>query len=221
MRPALDEGDLEFLQLLQSQGEATVQQLCDAAGVTATAIRQRLSRLQDLNFVVRVTIRSGRGRPHHRYELTDAGRQALGDNYGELAILLWDELRRIADPGVREGVLNRLREQFARRMGSGVTGSTVEQRLTQLGSALSARGFDVQIGNLPGGDVVLREHHCPYHELAVADAGICELEQQVFEQILGSPLQLIQSCRDGASCCEFRLVELPPSSTEAASVGRG
>ncbi len=218
MRPALDEGDQEFLQLLQSHREATVQELCAAAGVTATAIRQRLSRLQDLNFVVRITIRAGRGRPHHRYELTDAGRQALGDNYGELAILLWEELRRIEDRGVRDGVLARLRDQFARRLGVGVTGNSLEQRLSQLQSALTARGFDVQAATLANGDAVLREHHCPYHELAIADTGICELEQQVFEQILGSPLQLLQSCRDGASCCEFRLVGSRPT---AAVAGRG
>jgi predicted ArsR family transcriptional regulator len=205
MRPALDEGDQEFLQLLQSQGDATIQDLCTAAGVTATAIRQRLTRLQDLRLVERIAIRNGRGRPHHRYELTDTGRQALGDNYGELARLMWDQIQAIPDGPVREQLLGRLKSEFAKRLGAGVHGDTILERLDQLKGSLEQRGFHVQVEATADGSAVLREQHCPYHELAIADRRICDLEQQVFEQILGAPLQILQSCRDGASCCEFRI----------------
>jgi predicted ArsR family transcriptional regulator len=219
MRPALDEGDQDFLQLLHGRGDSTIQELCEAAGVTATAIRQRLARLLDLNLVERVAIRTGRGRPHHNYRLTDVGRQSLGDNYGELARLLWDQIQAIPTGPVRDRLLDGLKDEFAKRLGAAVNGGTVDQRLIQLKVALEARGFDVQVDHDSEGPAILRERYCPYHELAVADRRICDLEQQVFEQILGAPLELVQSCRDGGSCCEFRVAEPTADLRVGPSVG--
>lgn len=206
MRPALDEGDLQFLQLLHSCREATIPELCQAAGVTATAIRQRLTRLQDLACVERITVRAGRGRPYYRYVLSNLGRSAFGDNYAELACLMWDEIQQIEDQEVRQNLIQRLRTRFVKRFGATVTGVTLEHRLEQLKAGLIQRGFRVEPAGQVGDELAIRESHCPYHELAQADSSICEFEQQVFEAILGTPLELIQSCRTGANCCEFRVV---------------
>jgi predicted ArsR family transcriptional regulator len=203
LRQPLDEGDLQFLQLLRSQEETTIPALCAAADVTATAIRQRLTRLQGLGLVTRNTVRSGRGRPFHRYVLTEAGHRELGDNFAELALLLWDAVQQIEEPEIRQRIFGRIRDQLARRYGSATASDVIETRIDTLRDVLSAKGFQVDViqrNGLP----VLREHHCPYHELAAIDAGICELEQQVFEAVVGSPLVLTQCCRDGHGVCEFQ-----------------
>lgn len=210
MALALDQPDQAVLQLLQQQGRATIQDLCEAMSVTATAVRQRLNRLQDVGLIYRETIRTSRGRPHHAYVLTDAGRQQLGDNYAELAILLWDELRQIEEPAIRHRVLSKVEEQLSRRYGAAVTGTTVEQRFEQLRNVLLEKGFRVEVA-VHNGLPVLREQHCPYHKLAVGDADICAMEQRVFERVLGVSLTLTQSCRNGYGCCEFHLTEPKPN----------
>lgn len=205
MKVSLEEGDEQFLQRIHQSGGASVQELCNVAGVTATAVRQRLSRLQGLGLVERQVVRSGRGRPHHTYQLTDLGRRHLGDNYAELAVLLWGELHEIEEPAVRERVTNRVREALVRRYGAAVTSLSLVQRMEELSSSLASHGFRVEVdsqGEMP----ILRETNCPYQELAQRDPGICELEQQVFEQVLGTPLKLASCCRDGHSCCEFHAV---------------
>lgn len=204
MKVAVEQGDEQFLQHLHQAGGGTVHELCDAAGVTATAIRQRLTRLQGMGLIERRTVRAARGRPHHTYHVTDAGLQKLGDNYAELALLLWDELHGIEEPAVRERVTNRVRDALVQRYGSGVHGKTLGQRFGELQAALSSRGFHVEV-NSEGLLPVLRENNCPYHDLAQRDSGICELEQQVFEQVLGTPLKLASCCRDGDGCCEFHV----------------
>lgn len=198
----LEAGDEEFLQQLHRAGGSTVPDMCAVAGVTATAVRQRLNRLQALGLVERQTVRAGRGRPHHSYRVTDAGCRQLGDNYAELAMLLWDELHGIEEPSVRERVTGRIRDALVQRYGANVRGGSLQQRLEQLKSSLTDHGFHVQV-DAGGGFPVLRETNCPYHELARKDSGICELEQQVFEQVLGTPLKLASCCRDGHACCEF------------------
>lgn len=202
MRILVEQGDEHFLQQMHRLGHCSIQEMCDAAHVTATAVRQRLNRLQSLGLVTRETVRRGRGRPHHAYVLTELGLRQLGDNYSELALLLWKELKRIEDDSVREAVIGRIRDALSRRYGVNVSGTTLEERLRQLQTTLQERGFHVEVEQRDGLPV-LREHHCPYPDLAGADRGICDLEQDVFSQIVGIPLTLTRCCRDGHRSCEF------------------
>ena len=197
----LESDDRELLFHLQGQG-ATIQDLCTAEGVTATAVRHRLSRLQLLGLVDRESVRSGRGRPKHLYRLTDLGFRQLGENYADLAMLLWRAVQEIEDDGVRAGVLDRVRETMVQRYGGRSSGGSLASRFELLGASLSAHGFDVEVdddGELP----ILRERSCPYHELATHDSGICDLEREVMESVVGTPLKQTQCCLDGEGSCEF------------------
>ncbi len=208
MRILVEQGDELFLRQMHHLGHCSIQDLCDATHVTATAVRQRLNRLQSLGLVARETVRQGRGRPHHAYVITELGLRQFGDNYSELAQLLWNELSRIEDTQIRNSVVIRLRETLARRYGAEVTGQTLEERMEQLRGALTERGFHVELDQQDGLPI-LRENNCPYHELAGMDRAICALEQDVFEQILGTPLVLAHCSRDGDKCCEFHPRPVP------------
>lgn len=115
MKNAIDPHDREFLNQLNRMGSGTVHEICEELGVTATAVRQRLVRLQSLNFIQRETVRSGRGRPFHAYSVTAVGQRELGENYADLAMILWGELRQIEDPAVRELIFERIREALVAR----------------------------------------------------------------------------------------------------------
>ena len=199
----LESADRDFLRRLHRRESATIQDLCDDLGVTATAVRQRLGRLVAAGFVVRKEVHEGRGRPHHAYSVSESGLRELGDNYAELATILWNELKNIPDARTRRAIFDRIQETLAERYGRGVDGRTVSQRVEQLKTRLAESGFDVEVdsqGRLP----ILRENNCPYYDLASSDPAICELEHKVFEKVLGTTLALTHRCVDGHNCCEFQ-----------------
>jgi len=202
MKSSLDANDRQFLARLQRLGSGTVQELCGDLGVTATAVRQRLARLQVLNMVTRDVVRSGRGRPHFTYRPTEVGLRELGDNYADLAQILWGELQQIEEIDIRERIISRVRERLAGRLRRFVDGANLNDRVRQLGEALSEYGFDIET-ETSGTRPVLREHNCPYHELASSDSAICELEQSVFQDVLQANVTLSRCCLDGNGCCEF------------------
>lgn len=205
MRNILEQSDGQFLNELHRIGPQTVQVICSAMGVTATAIRQRLNRLQGSGFVSRNLVRSGRGRPHHVYQVTEKGLRQLGDNYGDLALILWREMNKISDPEVRRDVTNRIRDALVARFGH-LDGSTLRDRMRQFRDLLIGRGYDVELaadGLLP----IIRENNCPYQDIADEDRGICDLEQEVFQRVLGADVKLSTCCRDGHHCCEFTVSE--------------
>ena len=204
MKSALDASDRQFLDQLHRLGSGTISEICGSVGVTATAVRQRLVRLQGQGFVSRMMVRSGRGRPHFVYQVSEPGLKQLGENYSDLALILWQEMQGIEEPILRDRVVRRVRESMVRRYGRADRSRSLSDRLKQLQVSLTDRGFDVEIdetGDLP----ILRENSCPYQELASSDEGICGLESEVFEEVLGTKITLTKCCRDGHHCCEFQL----------------
>jgi predicted ArsR family transcriptional regulator len=205
MRNVLEHSDGEFLNELHRLGPRTVQEICEAVGVTPTAIRQRLNRLQGSNFVVRELVRSGRGRPHYVYKVSEKGLRQLGENYGDLALILWRELHRIPDDEIRRDVTSRVRDALVARLGRFHDGPVAE-RLMRVSEVLLEHGYDVELGE-NGPLPILRENNCPYQELAEEDRGICELEQDVLGRVLGADVRLTQCCLDGHHCCEFQVTK--------------
>ena len=199
--------DRQFLADLHRIGSATVPELCSQEGVTATAIRQRLLRLQAAGLISRESVRATRGRPHHEYRLTKEGQKLLGDNYVELATILWEQLSSIEDEQIKRSVMAQLRDTLVKRYGESVEGEGLAVRLEELKSVLSEHGFKVEVGQ-NGDQWTLVERNCPYHELASQNHSICDLEHEVFEKILGVPLELTQRCVDGHNCCKFETVSI-------------
>ncbi|MBR9800738.1 MAG: helix-turn-helix transcriptional regulator [Rubinisphaera brasiliensis] len=213
MSDQLTPADREFLEELQTAGASTISRLCELQGVTTTAVRQRLSRLQAAGFVTREAIPTERGRPRHEYRVTPRGQKQLGDNYGELATILWSQLNEIQDDVLKQRIVSQVESVLIERYGKSVDAVTARDRLNQLQQALNDHGFHTQVDR-ESDQLTLMERNCPYHDLAVKDRSICDLEQEVFSKIVGVPLQLSQRCVDGHTCCRFEEVSLDEASDE-------
>jgi len=199
--------DRKFLELLGRRGRMTVRSLVRETGVTATAVRQRLNRLMREGLVERSEQREGRGRPHHSYSLTERAHAMLGQNYANLAQALWQELKRFEERAVGMKVLRRTAERLAEGYRRQLPGQDTRERLGDLRNLLRDQGIDVEVdekGALP----VLRQHSCPYHELAELDRTICDIETQMFGKALDCEVQLCQCRLDGHCCCEFEVRRL-------------
>ncbi len=73
--------DAQLLDLLRQHGAASIAEMARATGVTATAVRQRLSRLMSQGLIEREIARAGRGRPGHRYSLSEKARRQAGNEF--------------------------------------------------------------------------------------------------------------------------------------------
>ncbi len=196
--------DRSVVDFLRRQGASTVSDLVDFAGVTATAIRQRLNRLMEQGMVARQAEVVGRGRPTHRYSLTPAGVQSGGDNYEDLAGVLWSEIRAVKDPDVRHGLLQRIVDRLTKTYQDQVEGSELRERMESLVKLMQERDVPFEVTASQGGGLpVLTALACPYPDLAELDRSICSMEKMLLSEILGERVRL-SACRlDGESCCTF------------------
>jgi len=205
--------DMPLVELLRTSGPLGVGRIAEGLGVTPTAVRQRLERLVHHGLVIRTlavearagaaTSRRGRGRPAHAFALSDKGRRIGGENFRDLALVLWREIRGISDADVRRGLLARIGTALADMVRHEVPGTAPVDRLE--GTAALLRGRRVSAEFLAGDLPVLVNHSCPYPDLAECDSGICAAERFMIQHLVGAPVQLTECRLDGGTCCRFEL----------------
>jgi DeoR family transcriptional regulator, suf operon transcriptional repressor len=213
--------DAALIELLLAESPLGIGELAARLGVTATAVRQRLDRLMRAGLVGRSTLahtgdvaagtpgnRSARlrGRPSHVYSLTDKGRRTGGDNFRDLAMVLWREIRSVREPAVRQGLIARIGAAMAEMYRAEISGETPRQRLESTARILRERQISCSVepaeasaGSLP----VLTSYACPYPDLAEQDRGICAAERMMLQDLVGATVQLSECRLDGGSCCRF------------------
>jgi DeoR family suf operon transcriptional repressor len=199
----VETSDSQVLDLLRRHGPSAIGDLTDRMGVTRTAVRQRLTRLIASGLVEREATRIARGRPSHRYSLTDNGRREAGHNFGDLALALWQEVRSVKDPDVRSGLLQRLAKSVASRYASRVTATASADRMQQVAELMSERNVPFSVEGSP--DLpILTAWACPYPTLAEQDRGVCAMENMVFTELVGEKVKLSECRLDGGTCCRFQ-----------------
>ena len=195
--------DAAILDLLREADARSVSELATATKVTATAVRQRLVRLMRQGLVEREPTRHGRGRPRHRYLLSEKAKRQAGENFTDLALVLWKEIRGVQDPQVRKGLYRRIAQNMAGMYGPQVNGATTAERMQQVASVLGERNVPFVVEQQEQQLPVLTAHACPYPELAEQDRGICVVERMMLAELLASDVRLRECRMDGDTCCRF------------------
>ncbi len=206
MSSPLDARDREILEFLHQSAGGDIQTLCDLLGVTRTAVRQRISRLEQAGMISSELQGQVRGRPRLTYSVTSEGMHELGENYRELAVVLWETISGFEDAEIRSTLIGRMQNSLAERFRKKLIGSdSVDERLDQLAAEMKSSGFNVESDH-SGGLRILRETSCPFPLLADVDEAICQVEREVLQQVLGAPVEFRSRCRDGHGCCEFQVM---------------
>jgi predicted ArsR family transcriptional regulator len=208
-----ESSDRSLLDLIRRHGPLTVAELSERLNVTPTAVRNRLTRLIASGMVERQAEHGGRGRPRHTYQASQEAHRRLGQNYADLAVVLWGEMMQsVEDRKLRRQLFSRITERLAALYRSQLTGDAWEGRLVQLGGILHDRGIEAEVTDRDGASPpILKQHSCPYHELAQVDRAVCAMERKMFEKVLGTGLRLSQCRLDGHRSCDFEPKPILPT----------
>jgi len=211
-----ESADRRLLDHIRRHGPVTVTEMAAHLAVTQTAVRNRLTRLVESGLVEREARSGGRGRPVHSYQASAEAHKRLGQNYADLALVLWDEMMStVEDRKLRRVLFGRITDRLADMYRAQITGDAWEGRLVQLGTILHDRGIEAEVARLGDAPPILKQHSCPYHELAEIDRAVCAMERKMFEKVLGQGLRLSQCRLDGHRSCDFEAKTTEPTPARA------
>ncbi len=201
---------LRILQLLQKNGNDTVDGLAKAIGLAPATIRRHLDILQRDRFVAFQEVRKKTGRPEYSFFLTEEGQEALPKDYDQLLSLVIEELGRLTadDTRGRDGgqLLNLVFERLSGRVWSKyerqVNGKDLRARLDTLLRLLAQEDF------FPEAEVVddrlrIRLLNCPFRVVALQNKAVCAFDSNLISAMLDVDV-IRESCiHDGDSGCIY------------------
>ena len=195
--------DQLVLDLLRKEPGLTVTDLVDRLEVTATAVRLRTDRLEQMALIRRGKRPTSRGRPVFEYSLTDAGWRHVGVNYRELAVAMWEAIHSVPDEATRRAVVGavakRMGEAYAERLPVGPTPQRLEAMVGLLREQKIPARLDLE-------SLTLEVQACPFPDLSDDEQhGICELEREALSVAVGLPMHLTCCRSDGGHCCQYRI----------------
>jgi predicted ArsR family transcriptional regulator len=197
--------DQLVLDLLRREEGLSVTDLMERLEVTATAIRQRLDRLEESGYIERRKQSIGRGRPSFNYFLTDLGWRQAGVTYSDFAISMWNTICSLEDSQLKTALIDSISHRMGGKFREMMPHAPLEQRMQTMAGLLTHRKIP-SCYSTGAGLPVLEVHACPYPDLTGlgTDRSVCALETKVLSKALGQDMELSQCRLDGHSCCQFK-----------------
>ncbi len=200
--------------LLKQNGPSDATALAAELGLSAMAVRQHLYALQAEQLVGYQEQARPVGRPAKLWSLTAAADALFPDAHAELTVGLIESLTTAFGPGGMDKLLReRARTQieaYRRRLGDA---ADLKNRLAELVAIRTREGYMAALeesgDNGTGGEAgyLLVENHCPICAAATACQGLCAMELEVFQAVLGNDVRVERTDHilAGARRCAYRV----------------
>lgn len=181
-----------ILALLKRQGPQTLNEVADYVGLSRTATRAHLLKLEDAELIARVApLEEHRGRPPLTYRLTTAGDRTFPTDDADVLSALLDFLKHQGHASLMtrffEDLWNRRAREFDSVLREQAEGDGFDARLRALQIVLE-RGNFMPHTDVQDGVVRVCECHCPLPAAARATRIPCRLEANFIAQALRSEL---------------------------------
>lgn len=193
----------QIVEYLHRNRSATIKELEQVLGVTPTAVRQHLSGLQAAGYVERSTASNGVGRPFHIYAATEEARKLFACHCDDLALTMLEEMFEMVGPDNVTHLLQRVSGRLANRYGDAVKSPVLLQRVKEMAGVLGRLGVLTDVLPQDNNTIILKTYNCPYHDLAQEHRQICEMDQEMIQQVLGHDVALDACLMDGHGGCSF------------------
>lgn len=205
-------------ELLLERGALTAAEIGRDLGLTAAGVRRHLDHLVESGDVEPVRTRPAgtRGRPAKSFQMTAAGRSTAHHGYDHLAVDALTALRRVGGTAAVTA--------FARERVRSVIGDVrpvegpddVQRAADDIADALSGAGYASSVEGA-GKGLQICQHHCPVWNVASRFPELCEAEQEVVSEIMGTHVQRLATIAGGNCACTTNIPTGTVSAGDLAS----
>lgn len=203
----LHENQQRVLEYLLDHPEgSSLEELSTYLGITKTAAKEHIIKLETAGLVTFKDIRGSVGRPRRHYLLSPEGHETFPRKYSWLSNALLELLAQNLGEERIEKIMNDLADKVALSMDAKfkAAASTAEllglitAALNDLGYRTSLKQSDIRKG------AVLEATNCVYHTVAKQHPALCTFDIKFIENATGGMNVKLESCiARGGSVCRF------------------
>jgi len=199
----------DILDLLKQKGPQDALRLAREVNCTSMAIRQHLYELQKKMYVSYFEEHRSSGRPAKVWQLTKKAEKYFPDKHAELTVQLLDNLKEsLGNDGLNKLLSVReksLIKYYKTKIPSKVT--SLLSKLKILARLRTSEGYMAEIKEDSDGNYLLIENHCPICTAAENCQGLCQVELNVFQSVLGKKTKVERNDHiiKGSRRCIYRI----------------
>jgi len=192
--------------LLNHPGGATLDELSAYLGITKTATKEHLIKVESLGYLSFTDTRGSVGRPRRRYLLSQDGHEAFPRQYSWLSNVLLELLAEDLGGEVVARIMKDLAKKVSQSMESRFQKArSTAELLSEITSALNELGYRAVLkqSDLRKG-ATIEAINCVYHSVAKRHPSLCQFDTQFIKNASGGMEVKLESCiAKGASVCRF------------------
>lgn len=198
---------MRIINLLVGQPPQAIAEMINSLNVTRTAITEQLSELIEAGYVERTVEKlSSRGRPRHRYGVTDLALTVLfPGNQGVVVPALWKHLEMTCGLAVSEKIQEAIALDLAATFKKIVDGTSLEERLEQFYKELNARKVVTEVRTNENGKTELVWKTNPFISMQDGTDRYNKIATRMVSEILGVPVKLTASRLSGNFCDVYEI----------------
>lgn len=193
--------------LLKSEEPLGVQALACELGISRNAAHQHVAAMEREGLIERDSAIRTRGRPSQGYRLSASGKATFPRQYALLAGQLLKELSRSLPPDQLRDAMGRIGEALAATLPDVRDSQDSASRIAELMRDLGYESAAVESAD----GVEIEAHNCVFHDLAVADPAICEVDLALLRSLSGKAVDHRRCMARGERSCRFAFKPLPSS----------
>jgi predicted ArsR family transcriptional regulator len=194
--------------MLRSEEPLTVQALSAALGISRNAAHQHVAALEREGLVERASAIRTRGRPSQGYRLSAAGSATFPRQYALLAKQLLDELSRTLGPDELRQAMERIGSSLADSL-RGKVGADPDEAVATIAGLMRELGYESKAVE-SGEGLEIEAHNCVFHDLAMADPAICEVDLSLLRNLSGKDVEHRRCMARGERSCRFAFKPAKP-----------
>lgn len=187
--------------LLRSERPLGVQALSAEIGISRNAAHQQVAALERQGLIERSSAIRTRGRPSRGFRLSAKGRANYPRQYALLARQMLEELSRHLGRDELQRTLQRIGLSLADSLRSEV-GSDPAETVRRIAGLMRELGYEsAAVDGSEGPEI--EAHNCVFHDLAMADPAICEVDLALLRSLSGKRVEHRRCMARGERSCRF------------------
>ncbi len=195
--------------LLRSEQPLGVRALSAKVGISRNAAHQQVVALEREGLIERASAIRTKGRPSRGFRLSAAGKATFPRQYALLARQMLEELARHLGPDDLRRTLQRIGLSLADSLRSEM-GSDSEENIRRIAGLMRDLGYESRAVEGEAGTEI-EAHNCVFHDIAMADPAICEVDLALFRSLSGQAVDHRRCMARGERSCRFAFKPAEPT----------
>ena len=185
--------------LLRSEELLGVQALAVELRISRNAAHQQVVALEREGLIERGSAIPTKGRPSQGFRLSAAGKATFPRQYALLARQLLEELSKHLGPAELPAAMERIGKTLAGSLSARVD---QDQVIPSIAALMRELGYESKAVEGAEG-LEIEAHNCVFHDLAMADQTICEVDLSLLRSLSGKAVEHRRCMARGERSCRF------------------